>query len=78
MLAVEVWLKAVKWTEKGNLRLMYRTPNWEDFVHLAVTEIRQYGRDSIQIMRRLTAMLENLIETLPDCRAPLLRQQLKF
>src|SRR4030095_3909357 len=35
----------------GQLRLMYRTPNWEDFVHLAVTEIRQYGRDSIQIMR---------------------------
>ena len=63
---------------KGNLRLMYRTPNWEDFVHLAVTEIRQYGRDSIQIMRRLRAMLENLIETLPDRRAPLLRQQLKL
>ncbi|HJX93625.1 MAG TPA: DUF2254 domain-containing protein [Pyrinomonadaceae bacterium] len=63
---------------KGKLRLMYRTPNWEDFVHLAVTEIRQYGRDSIQIMRRLRAMLENLIETLPDRRAPLLRQQLKL
>jgi uncharacterized membrane protein len=42
----------VKWIER-NLRLMYRTPNWEDFVHLAVTEIRQYGRDSIQIMRPL-------------------------
>jgi len=63
---------------KGKLRLMYRTPNWEDFVHLAVTEIRQYGRDSIQIMRRLRAMLENLIETLPDRRAPQLRQQLKL
>jgi uncharacterized membrane protein len=63
---------------KGNLRLMYRTPNWEDFVHLAVTEIRQYGRDSIQIMRRLRAMLENLIETLPDRHAPPLRQQLKL
>jgi len=60
----------------GQLRLMYRTPNWEDFVHLAVTEIRQYGRDSIQIMRRLRAMLENLIETLPERRAPLLRQEL--
>jgi len=60
----------------GHLRLMYRTPNWEDFVHLAITEIRQYGRDSIQIMRRLRAMLENLIETLPERRAPLLRQEL--
>jgi uncharacterized membrane protein len=42
----------------GQVRLVYRTPDWEDFVHLAVTEIRQYGRESIQIMRRLRAMLE--------------------
>jgi uncharacterized membrane protein len=62
------------WT--GQPRLVYRTPNWDDFVHLAVTEIRQYGRDSIQIMRRLRAMLENLIETLPKSRAQLLRVEL--
>jgi uncharacterized membrane protein len=63
---------------KGQLRLVYRTPNWEDFVYLAVTEIRHYGRDSIQIMRRLRAMLENLIDTLPARRAPLLRQELQL
>ena len=57
----------------GQLRLVYRTPDWEDFVQLAVTEIRHYGRDSIQIMRRLRAMLDNLIETLPEKRAPVLR-----
>jgi uncharacterized membrane protein len=61
---------------RGELRLVYRTPDWEDFVHLAVTEIRQYGRDSIQIMRRLRAMLENLIQTLPSRRAPMLRLEL--
>ena len=61
---------------RGELRLVYRTPDWEDFVHLAVTEIRQYGRDSIQIMRRLRAMLENLIQTLPERRAPMLRLEL--
>jgi uncharacterized membrane protein len=64
--------------EAGHARLIYRTPNWEDFVHLAVTEIRQYGRDSIQVMRRLRAMLESLIETLPDSRAPLLRRELSL
>jgi uncharacterized membrane protein len=64
------------WT--GLPRLVYRTPNWDDFVHLAVTEIRQYGRDSIQIMRRLRAMLENLIETLPKSRAQLLRVELSL
>jgi uncharacterized membrane protein len=60
----------------GRVRLVYRTPNWEDFVHLAVTEIRQYGRDSIQVLRRLRAMLENLIETLPDVHAPQLLKEL--
>jgi uncharacterized membrane protein len=63
---------------RGELRLVYRTPDWEDFVHLAVTEIRQYGRDSIQIMRRLRAMLENLIQTLPERRTPMLRLELSL
>ncbi len=60
----------------GRVRLVYRTPSWGDFVHLAVTEIRHYGRDSIQVARRLRAMLENLIETLPERRAPLLHKEL--
>jgi uncharacterized membrane protein len=60
----------------GRLRLVYRTPDWEDFVYLAVTEIRQYGGESIQIVRRLRAMLENLIQTLPEERTALLRQEL--
>ena len=49
----------------GRTRLVYRTPAWEDFVELAVTEIRHFGSESIQIARRLRAMLENLIQTLP-------------
>jgi uncharacterized membrane protein len=60
----------------GSLRLIYRTPNWEDFVLLGTTEIRQYGDESIQVQRRLRAMLENLIETLPERRAPVLRKEL--
>lgn len=61
---------------EGRLRLVYRTPNWEDFVQLAVTEIRQFGSQSIQVARRLRAMLENLIQTLPEARAVLLRREL--
>ena len=60
----------------GRVRLVYRTPAWEDFVRLAVTEIRHFGGQSIQIARRLRAMLENLIQTLPETRAPLLRDEL--
>lgn len=62
----------------GRLRLIYRTPEWEDFVHLAVTEIRHFGGESIQIARRLRAMLENLIQTLPESRAALLRHELSM
>jgi len=60
----------------GRLRLVYRTPDWEDFVQLAVTEIRQFGRESIQVTRRLRAMLEDLVCTLPEPRRPLLQQEL--
>jgi len=60
----------------GRLRLLYRTPNWDDFVYLAVTEIRHFGSESIQVARRLRAMLEDLLRTLPEERHPLLRQEL--
>ncbi len=60
----------------GRLRLVYRTPDWEDFVRLAVTEIRHFGGESIQVARRLRAMLENLIQTLPESRAVLLRREM--
>jgi uncharacterized membrane protein len=62
--------------EAGELRLVFRTPNWEDFVHLACTEIRHFGADSVQIMRRMRSMLENLMQTLPPHRHPELRKQL--
>jgi uncharacterized membrane protein len=60
----------------GHLRLLYRTPDWEDFVALAVTEIRQFGASSIQVARRLRAMLEDLIPLLPAHRALTLEREL--
>jgi len=60
----------------GQVRVIFRTPNWEDFVHLAFSEIRYYGAENMQIARRLRAMIENLIRTLPDFRHPALREQL--
>jgi uncharacterized membrane protein len=64
--------------EAGELRLVFRTPNWEDFVHLACTEIRHCGAGSIQITRRMRSMLENLMHTLPSHRHPELRKQLEL
>jgi len=56
----------------GELRLVYGTPNWPDFVMLAVCEVRQFGSGSVQVNRRLRAMLKRLIDELPEARrAPL-------
>ena len=46
----------------GQPRVIFRTPNWEDFVHVACTEIRACGAANVQIARRLRAMLQNLIQ----------------
>ena len=51
-------------------------PQWEDFVTLAVNEIRLFGAGSLQIPRRLQALLEHLIAVLPDTRGHALRQEL--
>ena len=59
------------------LRLAYRTPDWEDFLDLAVTEIRHFGASSIQVARRLRAMLEDLIAVLPPVRRPALQAELR-
>ena len=64
--------------EAGKLRLIFRTPNWEDFVHLACTEIRHFGVGSVQIMRRMRSLLENLMHTLPPYRHPELSKQLEY
>jgi uncharacterized membrane protein len=61
---------------RGQVRLIYRRPNWDDFVLLGTTEIRHYGRDSIQVQRRLRAMLKDLMETLPAQRMPILQKEL--
>ena len=59
-------------------RLVYRTPDWEDFVDLATTEIRQFGATSIQVARRLRAMLEDLVAALPRERQEPLREELRL
>jgi uncharacterized membrane protein len=63
--------------ETGACGVLYHTPDWEDYVTLAVSEIREYGATSLQVVRRLRAMLENLIESLPSARRPPLEVQLR-
>ena len=60
----------------GQVRLVLRTPNWDDFVHIAFTEIRACGANNVQIARRMRAMLLNLIHSLPESRHAALKKQL--
>jgi uncharacterized membrane protein len=60
----------------GQLRLVYGTPDWDDFVSLAVSEIRLYGGQSLQVNRRLRAMLDHLVQVLPKARHQPLQREL--
>jgi uncharacterized membrane protein len=62
----------------GTIRVIFRTPNWEDFVSLSCREIRLYGVSNFQVARRMRAMLENLMRTLPEARVPALREELEL
>lgn len=59
----------------GRLRVIFRTPDWDDFIHLAFAEIRFYGASNVQIARRLRAMIVNLANTLPAKRHAALHQE---
>ena len=61
---------------KAALRLIFATPDWEDFVQLTFSEIRLYGAANFQIARRVRAMIDDLVKTLPESRQPALRDEL--
>ena len=53
------------------------TPGWEDFVTLGLTEIREYGATSVQITRRLRALLEELLRTVRPEHRPAVEEELR-
>jgi uncharacterized membrane protein len=51
-------------------RVLVAVRGWPDFLALGVTEIREYGASSVQVVRRLRALLEELHGTVrPEYRA---------
>jgi len=54
--------------DHGDLRVIYPAPEWDDFLSLAIDEVRYYGANSLQVIRRLRALLEDLLENLPESR----------
>jgi uncharacterized membrane protein len=63
----------------GTLRLMYPTPTWEDFMDLALLEILYYGAESVQVMRRMGALLDDLDATvIPSNQAEVRKYQARL
>jgi uncharacterized membrane protein len=58
---------------QDRLRLLVIFPTWEDFLALAFDEIRFYGATSIQVMRRMNALVSELLSIVPEERGPALR-----
>ena len=54
-----------------------RTRRRDDFLALSVTEIRQYGATSIQVVRRLRALLEELDDVVLPANRPAVEDELR-
>ena len=52
----------------GTVRVVVPRPTWDDFVRLALEEIAACGASSVQVMRRLNALLSELTAALPPER----------
>ncbi len=64
--------------DDGVVRLVLPSMQWDDFVALAIDEIRIYGADSLQVLRRLRSMLEDLLTVAGEQRRSALREQLRL
>ena len=58
----------------GTVRLLVPQPTWEDFLRLAFDEICFYGAHSVQVMRRMNALVGYLESFLPEERQPALNE----
>ena len=54
----------------GRVRVRWPAPAWEAFLGLAVDEITMYGAGSLQVTRRLRALLNDLAASVPAARRP--------
>ncbi|MFJ8869196.1 DUF2254 domain-containing protein [Streptomyces sp. NPDC102473] len=62
--------------DDGRPRLVLRGRAWEGYLQLAVSEIRDYGATSVQVCRRLRALLDALLDSLPPTHHPAVRREL--
>ena len=54
--------------DSGRIRLIIPFPSWDDFLHLSFEEILSYGAKSVQVMRRMRALIADLLTVVPPER----------
>jgi len=64
--------------ETGEVRLVVRTPSWDDYVELATEELTLAGAESPPVVRRLRRALEDLREIAPPERCEIIEQRLEL
>ena len=62
---------------RGYTRVVYPAPTWDDLIALGLDEIRIYGAGSIQVMRRLRNLLQNLETAIPPERRQAVEDRLR-
>ena len=58
----------------GSVRVLVPVPSWDDFLNLAFDEISAYGATSVQVMRRMNALVSDLLQAVPVERRPALER----
>jgi len=75
-LATRPFPRGQRCDDEGKLRLTFPVMTWDAYVHLACDELRHYGATSLQVMRRLRAMLEDIHSVAPADRRLVVEKQL--
>jgi uncharacterized membrane protein len=59
---------------QGHIRVLIPFPTWDDFLSLAFDEICYHGATSVQVMRRMNALVNDLLAAAPVERRETLRR----
>lgn len=62
----------------GRVRVILPRPDWATYVRLSLDEIRQFGGRSIQVVRRMRALILDCMDVAPPARRPILEEQLRL
>jgi uncharacterized membrane protein len=62
----------------GTVRFAYAARSWEDYLSLAIDETRHFGEGSVQVLRRLRALLQDLRDAVPKFRRAAIDAELEL